>query len=346
MEAWFIKQWQRNGPWQILLRPVSWLFLLLVMLRRAAYRLGWLKVSNVGVPVIMVGNINVGGTGKTPLVLALVEALTRHGKHCGIVTRGYQPGANVPTAEVVQVVPTGGGAGSPSDEATLLARRSGVPVYTAANRVQAARTLLRNHGQVDVIISDDGLQHYALQRDIEICVIDSARGLGNGALLPAGPLREPASRLDEVDAIIVNLAANVTDVKNYAATTPAFEMTLANEIFINLKSGRSIGVTEAIALFQGLRIHALAGIGNPQRFFAHLVRLGLAPNRTQPFPDHHDYQSSDMPGIDAGIILMTEKDAVKCGSFADERMWYMRIDALLPNKFIELVLQKLSDWKA
>ena len=346
MEAWFIKQWQRNGPWQILLRPVSWLFLLLVMLRRAAYRLGWLKVSNVGVPVIMVGNINVGGTGKTPLVLALVEALTRHGKHCGIVTRGYQPGANVPTAEVVQVVPTGDGAGLLSDEATLLARRSGVPVYTAANRVQAARTLLRNHGQVDVIISDDGLQHYALQRDIEICVIDSARGLGNGALLPAGPLREPASRLDEVDAIIVNLAANVTDVKNYAATTPAFEMTLANEIFINLKSGRSIGVTEAIALFQGLRIHALAGIGNPQRFFAHLVRLGLAPNRTQPFPDHHDYLSSDMPGIDAGIILMTEKDAVKCGSFADERMWYMRIDALLPNKFIELVLQKLSDWKA
>ena len=346
MEAWFIKEWQRNGPWQILLRPVSWLFLFLVMLRRAAYRSGWLKVSNVGAPVIIVGNINVGGTGKTPLVLALVEALSKHGKHCGIVTHGYQPGADAPRAAVVHVVPTGPGVASPSDEATLLARRSGVPVYAAANRVEAAQTLLRNHGQVDVVISDDGLQHYALQRDIEICVIDGARGLGNGGLLPAGPLREPASRLDVVDAIIVNRVANITDVKNYSATTPAFDMTLANELFVNLKSGRSIETADAVTRFQGMRIHALAGTGNPQRFFSHLERLGLRLAKTQPFPDHHNYQERDMPDADAAIILMTEKDAVKCGAFADERMWFMRVDALLPNDFIDLVLKKLAARKA
>lgn len=345
MEAWLTSEWQRNGPWQLLLRPVSWLFRLMVGARRGAYRVGLLKSSSVGVPVIIVGNISVGGTGKTPLVLALVDLLTKQGKHCGIVTRGYQRHSNEPQATVIRVSPADCNGTVVSDEATLLARRSGIPVYAAANRVEAARTLLRNHPEVDLIISDDGLQHYALQRDIEICVIDGVRGLGNGGLLPAGPLREPVSRLDTVDVIVVNRNESHVGPTRFALSTPAFNMTLANEIFINLRTGRCADLRDALAAFQGMRIHALAGTGHPQRFFSHLVSLGLNLATTQPFPDHHNYRAGDFPGVDAQIILMTEKDAVKCGSFADDRMWFMRVDAVLPNDFTDFVLKKLHDKK-
>ena len=346
MEAWLTKEWQRNSFWQIFLRPVSWLFRLLVAIRRDAYRTGLLRSTAVGVPVIIVGNIGVGGTGKTPLVLALVEALSARGKKCGIVTRGYHRHSKQAVTDAIRVVPAGAQSGVVSDEATLLASRSGVPVYAAANRVDAAETLLRNHRQVDVIVSDDGLQHYALKRDLEICVIDGMRGLGNGALLPAGPLREPASRLRAVDAIVVNRNGRYLDAARFSTTTPAFDMTLANELFINLKTQRRVDVEAALAIFGGLRVHALAGTGNPQRFFAHLAHLGVRPSSTASFPDHFDYHACDMPGTEVEIILMTEKDAVKCGLFADERMWFMRVDAVLSNVFTEFVIHRLSDRKA
>ena len=365
MEAWLTREWQRNSLWQIFLRPVSWLFRLLVAMRRALYQAGWLKSFSVGVPVIIVGNISVGGTGKTPLVLALVETLAKQGMHCGIVTRGYSRRTGVASAGAIHVTPNQPPDTVVSDEATLLARRAGVPVYASANRVAAARALLRNHAEVDVIISDDGLQHYQLRRDIEICVIDGARGLGNAALLPAGPLREPASRLDTVDAIVVNGNANPPVIPpdrrgrewpqgpiGRAVAPPArqsrlqFAMTLANETFVNLQSDRRLDMSEARAAFHGTRIHALAGIGNPQRFFSHLVALGMEPDTTQPFPDHHEYRVDDFSGVDAGIILMTEKDAVKCAAFADERMWFMRVDAVLPSDFAEFILNKLHPHKA
>ena len=347
MEAWLTSEWQRNGFWQLFLRPISWLFGLLVWLRRGAFRASLLKSSFVGVPVIIVGNISVGGTGKTPLVLALVEALTKHGMHCGIVTRGYHRRANEETMDVIHVVPANMPGTVVSDEATLLARRSGVPVYAAVSRVEAAKTLLRNHADVDVIVSDDGLQHYALRREIEICVVDGERGFGNGGLLPAGPLREPVSRLVSVDAIVVNRTHGGAGVEMRLPTsTPAFDMTLANEKFINLKTNRSLEINDALVAFQGKPIHALAGTGHPQRFFAQLMSLGLAPTTTQPFPDHHEYRQSDFSGCDAGIILMTEKDAVKCDSFADERMWFMRVDAMLPNEFTDFIMNKLSARKA
>jgi tetraacyldisaccharide 4'-kinase len=345
MEAWLTDQWQRNSFWQIFLRPVSWLFRLLVAIRRGAYRAGFLMSTAVGVPVIIVGNISVGGTGKTPLVLALVEALTTRGMKCGIVTRGYQRRSREITANVIHVLPASAQSTVVSDEATLLATRSGVPVYAAINRVEAAQTLLKNHAEVDVIISDDGLQHYALQRDIEICVIDGMRGLGNGALLPAGQLRESASRLATVDAVVVSSSGNAAAAR-YSMATPTFDMTLANEVFINMKSDQRLSVQDAVATFSAKRVHALAGIGNPQRFFAHLANLGVQPTSTASFPDHYNYRASDIPGGDAEIILMTEKDAVKCNAFADERMWFMRVDAVIPNDFIELVMQKLSKRKA
>ena len=346
MEAWLTQEWQRSSPWQFLLRPLSGLFRLLTAVRCGAYRYGLLKSQSVGVPVIIVGNITVGGTGKTPLVLALVEALATQGMQCGIVTRGYQRRSNANLANVVQVDPTISDAANVSDEAVLLARRSGVPVYAGADRVEAARTLLRHHAKVTVIVSDDGLQHYALQREFEICVIDGARGLGNGRLLPAGPLREPASRLNVVDAIVVNGNYSHSDLPRFATATPAFSMTLANELFINLKSDRRIDVRDALAEFQTMRIYALAGTGHPQRFFSHLTGLGFALTASQPFPDHHQYRAGDMPGMDAQIILMTEKDAVKCGTFVEDRMWFMRVDALLPIEFTDLVLKKLLHLRA
>lgn len=365
MEAWLTRQWQRNSVWQIFLRPVSWLFRLLVAMRRALYRVGWLKSFSSGVPVIIVGNISVGGTGKTPLVLALVEMLTRQGMHCGIITRGYNRLADVSNDTPIHITPNLPIGIVVSDEATLLARRAGVPVYASANRVEAAAALLQSHPDVDVIISDDGLQHYRLRRDIEICVIDGARGLGNGALLPAGPLREPASRLEVVDAIVVNRSAIDPVIKpdrrgrewpqgpiGRAMASPArqstaqFDVTLANEKFINLQSDRHLDMSEALAAFHGKRIHALAGIGNPQRFFSHLAALGMEPNTTQPFPDHHDYRADDFSGVEAAIILMTEKDAVKCAAFADERMWFMQVDAVLPPDFGDFILSKLHQHKA
>ena len=347
MEAWLTSEWQRNGPWQLFLRPVSWLFGLLAKFRRGAFRVGLLKSYSVGVPVIIVGNISVGGTGKTPLVLALVEALTKHGMHCGIVTRGYHRRSNEVKVNANHAVSANVHGAVVSDEATLLARRSDVPLYAAVNRVEAAQTLLRNHADVDVIISDDGLQHYALRREIEICVVDGERGFGNGGLLPAGPLREPASRLNSVDAIVVNRARGGAGVGLHFPThATAFDMTLANEQFVNLKTNQSLEINDALVAFQGKRIHALAGTGHPQRFFSHLTSLGLNLTTTQPFPDHHEYRQRDFSGSEAGIILMTEKDAVKCGSFADERMWFMRIDAVLSNDFTDFVLQKLSARKA
>ncbi len=341
MEAWLTSEWQRNSPWQLLLRPVSWLFRMLTLIRRGAHRAGLLKSHSVGVPVIIVGNITVGGTGKTPLVLALVEALTKRGKHCGIVTRGYQRRKPEEWATVIHVVPTTVEGASVGDEAALLARRSGVPVYAGADRVEVARTLLRNHAEIDLIVSDDGMQHYKLQRDIEICVIDGARALGNGELLPAGPLREPASRLNTVSAIVVNRNGGNADPMRFSGTTPVFAMTFTNEFFVNLKTDQRTGVNDALAAFQGMHIHALAGIGHPQRFFSHLVDLGFALTAAQPFPDHYHYRAEDMPGSDAGIILMTEKDAVKCGTFADQRMWFMHVDAVLPDDLTDFVMNKL-----
>ena len=348
MEAWLTREWQRNSLWQLVLRPISWLFGLLAAMRRAAFRKGLLRSHSIGVPVIIVGNITVGGTGKTPLVLAIVALLKQHGKHCGIVTRGYQLHPGDVSAATVHVVRAAPGEAVVSDEATLLARRAEVPVYACANRVEAARTLLRDRPEVDVIISDDGLQHYALQRNIEICVIDGARGLGNNGLLPAGPLREPASRLDAVDAIVVNRANGRGDVgsNGFSARTPAFDMTLANELFMNVKTGRRMGLGDAVTSFHGKSIHALAGTGNPQRFFNHLRELGLSPGTSRAFPDHHRYVASDLQAIGAEIILMTEKDAVKCDAFADDRMWFMQVDAVLPEKFADFVLKKLTEQKA
>jgi tetraacyldisaccharide 4'-kinase len=212
-------------------------------------------------------------------------------------------------------------------------------VYISPDRPAAVRALVQAHPDVDVIVSDDGLQHYALARDVEIAVVDAERRFGNALPLPAGPLREPISRLGSVDAVVVAGAMNATD-----AGIPGerhFAMRLGGESFVSVASGEELAVGEFVLRLRGQRIAAIAGIGHPDRFFDHLGDLGIAARR-HPFADHYAYQPRELklPGVD--VILMTEKDAVKCRAFADARMWFLRVEAILPAAFDEFLLARLD----
>ena len=350
VETWFLREWQRNSHWQILLRPVSWVYALATGARRAFYRAGLLKSVRVGVPVIIVGNLTVGGTGKTPVVLAIARSLSLSGRQCGIVSRGYarrgDAGKPVPP-QVQQVRADDAATPVTSDEALLLAARSGAPVYISHDRAAAARRLLNDHPGVDVLVCDDGMQHYGLQRDLEICVIDGARGFGNGALLPAGPLRERPTRLEHVDAIVIHgaVAPCRLNIDDLGHDSPVFPMSLGNESLVRIRDGKVMSIAQGLAEFSSTIVIAVAGIGNPQRFFDHVSSLGFKPAGTNAFADHYSYSASDFSAYHAGIILMTEKDAVKCKSFADDRMWFMRVDAMLPDAFGEFLVKRLSDLK-
>jgi tetraacyldisaccharide 4'-kinase len=277
-----------------------------------------------------VGNITAGGTGKTPLVAWLAAALTQRGKHPGIVSRGHGGATASPRAVRAADDPRAVG-----DEPLLLAR-SGLPVWIGRDRVAAARGLLGSHPQVDVIVSDDGLQHYRLRRAVEIVVVDGRRGFGNGALLPAGPLREPLARAGTVDALVVNGAP--ADAASLAALqAPVFAMRLVGERFVSLIDGAQSTVAGA---FRGRRVHAIAGIGHPERFFADLRALGLDPV-CHPFPDHHRYTARDLALPDAEAILMTDKDAIKCRELADARMWTLPVEAAVAPGLIERILEKI-----
>ena len=328
MRAWLESEWQRLGGGALVFLPLALLYRAVTAVRRALYRAGILRAWRAPVPVVVVGNITAGGTGKTPLVVAIVEALSAQGRNPGVVSRGY---GRVPPVDgdprgVVRVLP---GLATPEhfgDEPVLIARRTGVPVYLSPDRPAAVRALLAAHPEVDVIISDDGLQHYALARDVEIAVVDGERLFGNGLPLPSGPLREPVSRLAEVDAAVVN-----GGVSDQVSAPRQFAMTLGHERFVSLAGEEAEPAAFALAA-RGRRVALVAGIGNPGRFFSHLGRLGVFGDR-HPFPDHHPYQASDLrlPGTD--LVVMTEKDAVKCLAFADARLWFLRVEAILPPEF-------------
>ncbi len=318
--------WKTRGPLAVLLLPVAALFALVAALRRLAYRSGILVVERVAVPVIIVGNISAGGTGKTPLVLWLARFLQQQGRHPGIISRGYGASRTDP-----RMVPVDGQPSEYGDEPCLLARRTGCPVWVGVNRAATARALLAAHAGIDIIISDDGLQHYGLARDLEIAVIDGTRGLGNGWPLPAGPLREPASRLATVDAVVVN--------GNAAGRYPgAFTMRLEGDEFRNLRNPQQVAHA---AHFSKQRVHAIAGIGNPQRFFDHLQRLGINCV-AHPYPDHHVYTAQDVRFDDADPVVMTEKDAVKCTAFATGRHWALVVNADIEECLGELVIARLA----
>jgi tetraacyldisaccharide 4'-kinase len=309
-------QWQRGGWLSDLLKPLSGLTWLAVNAKRALYRRGWLKAYRPPVPVIVVGNIYVGGTGKTPVVIALVQALRERGWTPGVVSRGY--GVKIGTHPRM-----GRGELAPErfgDEPALISRATNAPVSIHPDRPRAVRTLLSAFPAVDVVISDDGLQHLALERDIEI-VVQDGRGTGNGRLLPAGPLREPASRLKEVHAIVTNVDAPTRATPGATAEPHRVDMWMVPGAAWNLRDGTLRMLWELQAEYQAGGIAAAAGIGNPERFFAMLRASGMSLNATIPLPDHYSYAKSPFHALKTGLILVTAKDAVKCSGLGDNRLW-------------------------
>jgi tetraacyldisaccharide 4'-kinase len=306
-----------------------------VRARRAAYARGWLRARRLERPVLVVGNITVGGSGKTPLVIWLAAQLRAAGWTPGIVLRGYGGAAGSRRAAVR--VEADSDPRLVGDEALLLRQRTGVPVAVGRERVRAGRLLLGEG--VDLIISDDGLQHLALARDVEIAVIDANYGLGNGYLLPAGPLREPRTRLAQVDALVINGQSAYWGeaLRDLAALGP-FTMRLTGEWLWPLAGA---GGRAALAGFAGRRVHALAGIGHPQRFFALLREAGLELIE-HPFPDHHRYRGRELEFGDELPVLMTEKDAVKCRVFGAANRWYLPVAATFEDSEAAALLAGLQ----
>ena len=319
--------WYRLSPLHLLLFPLSLLFRALAALRRFLYRSGIFTSVKIPVPVVVVGNISVGGTGKTPLTLWLTQQLIENGWHPGIVSRGYTK--NTVRMKTPREVSFDDAADMVGDEPLLMAQRALCPVWIGRDRPAAALALLQAHPECDIILSDDGLQHYRLQRDAEIVVIDGARRFGNGLLLPAGPLREPVSRLRQADAVVVN---------GGQAVDGEFAMSLTGSLFYNLLNPETV---LNAGEFAGQRLHAIAGIGHPQRFFAHLEHLGLTIQH-HAFPDHHHYTAGDIAFDNADAILMTEKDAVKCAAFANEKCWVLRVDAQVSPALAQLIIEKVT----
>lgn len=324
LSRWMTRFWYSNSIVAYLLWPFSLIYLLIISLRRLAYSLGWLPTQRFPVPIIIVGNITVGGTGKTPLVIWLANYLRAQGYQPGIVSRGYGgKKCHYPHRVAVNDNPQRVG-----DEALLLARKTQCPVMIDPKRPRAVAKLLATT-TVNIIICDDGLQHYALGRDLEIAVIDSNRGCGNSFCLPAGPLRELPNRLKQVDFVVFN----------GSDSTQEFCMKIKPGMFHQVNDAK---VTQLPEYFKNSIVHALAGIGNPERFFGLLQSLGLCLVE-HVFPDHYVFQITDINFEPERPVIMTEKDAVKCESFADARYWYLAIEAELSDAFSRALLEKLRN---
>jgi tetraacyldisaccharide 4'-kinase len=321
-------------PLTAALLPLSLLFHAGVSVRRWSYRVGLASTDALPVPVIVVGSILVAGTGKTPLTRALVEALSERRWRPGIISRGYGGDDAGPRPVARGDDPTRVG-----DEPLLLAT-TGAPVWIGRDRAAAARALLAANPECNVLLSDDGLQHYALRRNFEIAAVDAARGFGNGRLLPAGPLREPRSRLTEVDAVVTLVSsASAAAAPNDGRSTEMWHEPLS---WRNLVDARAVADT---AGWRAGSVHAIAGIAHPQRFFDLLRMLGLSPI-CHAFPDHHRYRREELEFPDASAILMTEKDAVKCAVFADVRCWYLPIRARIDPALVDRVERVLHGRQA
>jgi len=315
--------WSGKSPLYLLLLPLSWLYGLITCGLRLCYRKGWKKSWRSPVPIIVVGNLTAGGNGKTPVVIWLIELLQQQGLRAGVVSRGYGGksdsyplllDASTKTAEA-------------GDEPVLIYQRTGAPVAVSPVRSDAVKALLANH-QLDVIVTDDGLQHYALQRDIEIVVVDGIRRFGNGWWLPAGPMRERASRLNSVDAVITN---------GGQSEQGEIAMQLQPGMAVNLLTGEQ---RDATLLPQ---VVAMAGIGHPPRFFATLKNLQVTTQAEFPFADHQDYQFEQLNALLGAeqTLLMTEKDAVKCRSFAQPNWWYLPVNAQISDSDTARLLAKI-----
>ena len=327
IESWITKHWYSpKKTWLAYgLMPFAVIFCEIARLRRMLYRKKYLRTYRALCPVIVIGNISVGGVGKTPLVIALYFFLKDRGWTPGIVSRGYRG-----KYEGIVWVAADSDPNQVGDEAVLLAARTGGAVVVARDRSSAIQVLTRETS-CDIILSDDGLQHYAMARDIEIAVIDANRKLGNELCLPAGPLRESASRLNEVDLVVVN-----------GGDESQCAFSLSGMSLINILNP---SVTKSVNILQGKKVHALAGIGAPSRFFNYLKGLG-AEVVEHAYADHYAFQASDLKLFTANdMVIMTEKDAVKCGGIAKENMWFLPVEAhfnaLFVNTFERCLNSKL-----
>jgi len=329
--------WYREHPHPSLLQPLGWCYGSLMRVRRRAYAAGWLRTEDAGVPVVVVGNLTVGGTGKTPLTIWLAGALKDRGFTVGIVSRGYgRRGGAEP-----RVVDAQSNWRDVGDEPLVLARRTGCATAVAADRVAAARLLAA--GGANLILADDGLQHLRLARACEILVVDGARGFGNGRVLPAGPLREPLTQPLRADMVVVNGDAGHASLAHRFAPGEVLTMQLVAQDVVPLDAHQA---PRSLSSFHGLPVHAVAGIGNPQRFFRELRAHRIAVIE-HAYPDHHPYSPADFAFADELPVLMTEKDAVKCAPFASARLWYVPVDAQFSaadaRELLARVLAKLPD---
>lgn len=330
VQHWYIKQRSLSYyALHFLLLPLSWLFAALSAIRRWLYQYRVLANHQLDVPVIVIGNISVGGTGKTPLVIWLAEQLKQAGYMPGIISRGFGGKHQGEVTNDSQPQSVG-------DEPVLISQRTLCPVFVGSNRVLVGQELLKAYPACDVIISDDGLQHYRLARDVELAVVDGQRLFGNAYLLPAGPLRESIARLKTVDATVINGVA--------IELQQAFTMQMHVGQLTNVANKQ---MTASITDFQHKKILAVAGIGHPERFFQLLTTIGINC-QTQAYPDHYVFQAIDFAKVEADIVLMTEKDAVKCTEFSQgklaEKLWYLPVDAVLVEgeQLMRCILDKID----
>lgn len=336
-----MRTWSRRGTAARVLLPLSWLFGALAALRRGLYRMGWRKTERLPVPVVVAGNIFIGGTGKTPFAIWLAQSLRAAGYHPGVISRGYGAHAHAP-----RLVDASAAAVEVGDEPLLIARRAVCPVMVGRNRVAAGRALLAAHPEIDVLIADDGLQHYRLARDVEVLLCDG-RGVGNGWLLPAGPLREPATR--RRDFTVVNgthdEAARIQDAYRMQLLGVLAEQLASTSLqpgHTATRALKSFAVT--VSGFSPARIVAAAGIGNPDRFFATL-RACDVQFKEMPLPDHYDFADNPFADVQADVILITEKDAVKCRENNalrnDPRIWVVPVTARIDSALADRIVEKL-----
>jgi tetraacyldisaccharide 4'-kinase len=333
MAHWLQKQWQKLTCWHLLLIPLSWLFGFIIFVRKNFYTIGLLKSTQLSVPVIIVGNISVGGTGKTPFVIWLVGQLERLGYRPGVISRGY----GGETRQILEVFAHSNPI-EVGDEPVVIAKRTSCPMFVGADRVAAGRALLTAYPNCNVLISDDGLQHYRLKRDIEIALINSSDSFGNKQLLPAGPLREKMNRLSSVD-IVVDSAGEANQQINLPFT---FSMQLQGDTFVSVKN---IHEHKKVDYFKDKELVAIAGIGKPERFFNYLRISGLQ-FEAYTFADHHVYTAQDLMVFADKTLLMTEKDAVKCSQLFHDDAWYLPVSAEIVehgnHSIVSLIQQKLK----
>lgn len=318
---------------RFLLLPITALFALLVWFRRWLYQKNILKTIHSDVPVVVVGNISAGGSGKTPLTIALSQHFAKQGKIVGIVSRGY--GGSHPHGNLIVKPDTK--ASIAGDEPVLLASNTKAIVVVNKNRPEAVAKAVSLGAQI--IISDDGLQHYAMSRSVEIVVIDSLCGVGNEMLMPSGVLREPMARLNEVDFIIYhkragNIRRQSERLKNILNQDNSHQMQLLPRYFVNVLTGDKVEVGQLLAHYQNTQVHAIAGIASPKSFFIQLHQLGFKPI-VKSFSDHYQFSAEDFALIHEQPVLMTQKDSVKCASFAHRNMWYLHASASIDASFFQ-----------